>query len=73
MCDRRARWVIEEREIWACAHLVMRRYGNAARSHALHRADALLAHDDEEGQRTLLRILDRIQALEKAQPEGRLQ
>lgn len=65
--------MIEEREIWACALQIMRQYSDAAWFHAAQRADELLADGDEEGCRTWIRILKRIEALEKLDPEGGLQ
>jgi hypothetical protein len=65
--------MIDEREIWACAATILQQYGDAAAFHAAQRADELLAASDIEGQRTWLRILGRINALEKLEPqEGRL-
>jgi len=65
--------MIEEKEVWACAHQIMQQYGDAAAFHAAQRADELLLANDQEGSRTWLRILNRIEALEKLSPEGPLQ
>ncbi|ATE65514.1 DUF6961 family protein [Rhizorhabdus dicambivorans] len=65
--------MIEEREIWACAHQVMRQYSDVAWFHAAQRADELLAGGDQEGCRTWTRILKRIEELENLEPEGGLQ
>lgn len=59
---------ISEREIWACAHEVIRRYGDAAAFHAAQRADTLLEKSDIAGQRTWLRILRCINQLENRTP-----
>ncbi len=67
------RSVIEDWEIWACAHQVMRQHGDVAWFHAAQRADELLAANDQEGHRTWVRILKRIEDLEKREPEGGLQ
>ena len=64
--------VIEDREIWACANLLMKQHGDRAWFVVAQRADALLAQGDIEGQRTFLRILGRITALERLAPEGSL-
>lgn len=64
--------MIEDREIWACANLVMRQYGSDAWFHAARRADELLAEGELEGQRTWLRILSRIEELEDIPPSGAL-
>jgi len=65
--------VIDEREVWACAHQVMRQYGDVAWFHAAQRADDLLEANDQEGHRTWVRILKRIEELDKLEPEGRVQ
>ena len=65
--------VIDEREIWACAHQVIGRYGDAAWFHAAQRADDLLLANDRDGHRTWVRILRWIEELEKIEPEGRVQ
>jgi hypothetical protein len=65
--------MIEDREIWACAHQVMGQYGEGAAFHAAQRADELLAANDIEGCRVWLRILTRIEDLETIIPDGLLQ
>lgn len=65
--------MIEDREIWACAHQVMRQYGDVAWLHAAQRADELLASCDHEGYRVWMRILKHIEDLEKLESKGRLQ
>lgn len=62
--------MIDEREIWACAHNLMRRHGADAWFHASLRADQLLEQGQLEGHRTFLRILDRIRQLDTLAPEG---
>ena len=64
--------VIGDREIWACAQHVLRRYGESAWLHAAQRADALLVQGDFAGSRTWVRILERIDALRSRAPEGPL-
>lgn len=60
--------VIEDREIWACASLILHRYGDAAGLHAAERADELLEAGDHEGCRTWIRIGRRIAELENTEP-----
>lgn len=65
--------MIEDKEIWACAHQLLRQYGNSAWFQASRRADELLAAGDLEGQRVWTRILGRINELDNLEPEGLLQ
>ena len=62
--------MIEDREIWACAHQLMRQHGVGAWFAAAQRADELLEQGEMEGHRTFLRILDRIEQLEAKNPTG---
>lgn len=64
--------MIEDREIWACANAILRRYGDAASFHAAQRADELLEQGDMDGQKTWLRILAAISALETTAPPSTL-
>ena len=64
--------MIDDREIWACAHRVIRQYGEAAGLHAAQRADDLLEDGDLEGHLTWLRILAGIEVLDGTRPEGPL-
>ncbi|KQX19051.1 MULTISPECIES: DUF6961 family protein [unclassified Sphingomonas] len=64
--------MIEDKEVWACAHQLMRQYGDAASFHAAQRADELLADNDLEGVKTWVRIANRIEQLEKLGPDGRI-
>jgi hypothetical protein len=61
---------IDQKEIWACAHTVMQRYGDAAAFHAAQRADELLLQNDYEGHRIWIHILRRIEDLEQKRPIG---
>lgn len=61
--------MIDDREIWACANLLLERHGQQAWFVAARRADELLAEGEMDGHRTFLRILARIRALE-ASPLG---
>ena len=65
--------MIDDKEIWACAHQVMKQYGDAAWFHAAQRADELLEANDQEGHKTWMRILNRIKELEQLTPRGGLQ
>lgn len=62
--------MIDDREIWACAHELFRQHGADAWFHASQRADALLEQGEMEGHATFLRILDRIRQLEQMTPTG---
>lgn len=63
--------VIEDREIWACANLLMKQHGFKARVLASQRATELYELRDFEGQRTFNRIVNRIRQLEDFEPIGR--
>jgi hypothetical protein len=60
--------VIEDREIWACAHQFLRQHGADAWFVASQRADELFASGELEGHRTFVRILNRIRQLEALEP-----
>ena len=62
--------MIDEKEIWACAHQLMRQYGDVAWFHAAQRADDLLEKADLDGHRVWVRILNRIKELEGLTPSG---
>lgn len=62
--------MIDDKEIWACAHQLMKRYGDAAWLHAAQRADELLEADEPEGHKSWMRILQRIKELENLTPQG---
>lgn len=68
--DGEATAMIDDKEIWACAHHVMKRYGDAAWLHAAQRADELLEANDQEGHKSWMRILERIEELEEMTPPG---
>jgi len=63
-------FMIDDKEIWACAHQVMNQYGDAARFHAAQRADALFETNDQEGHKIWMRILNRIKELGQLTPPG---
>jgi triphosphoribosyl-dephospho-CoA synthetase len=58
----------KDREIWAGALAILRRYGEGASAYAGRRADELLSAGDTEGHRTWIRILERINQLERDKP-----
>lgn len=60
--------MIRDREIWACANTLLQQHGDNAWFVASTRADELLAEGDLEGQRSYVRIVDRITQLEKLEP-----
>lgn len=62
--------MIDEQEIWACANMLIRQHGTDAWFWAAQRADALLAEGKVEGHATFLRILRRIEDLERTAPTG---
>ena len=65
--------MIDDREIWACANLLVRQHGENAWFVAARRADELLAQGEMEGHRTFRRILARIKELEAMKPDRPLQ
>lgn len=62
--------MIDDREIWACANTLLKQHGADAWFVAAQRADELLEKGDMEGNRTFVRILDRIKQLEALAPVG---
>lgn len=64
--------MIGDREIWACAHLLLKQHGTNAKSFAAHRADELLAEGNAAGHRTFRRIVRCIGELETVEPSGPL-
>ena len=62
--------MIEDREIWACAHQLMKQHGELAWFEAAQRADELLEAGELQGHRVFMRILDRIKQLEAETPQG---
>lgn len=63
--------MIDDLEIWACANLLLKQHGEDAWFVAAQRADELLSNGDIEGNRTFVRILNRIKELESLAPVGR--
>jgi hypothetical protein len=64
--------MIDDREIWACANLLVQQHRENAWFVAARRADELLAQGEMEGHRTFRRILARIKELEAVTPDGPL-
>jgi hypothetical protein len=64
--------VISDREVWACAHVMIRQHGADAGVRAAMRVDALLFEGELEGAGVWRRIVRAINALEVG-PEGSLQ
>jgi hypothetical protein len=62
--------MIEDREIWASANLLLKQHGADAWFVASQRADELFAAGEMEGHRTFVRILNRIRQLEALEPAG---
>ena len=62
--------MIEDREIWACANLLLREHGASAVKAAEARAEELGAEGAPEGERTFRLIADRIRTLAAEQAEG---
>jgi hypothetical protein len=57
--------VISERDIWASANVLVKRYGADARAEAVKRADDLRAEGDAQGQQVWLRIAGAIEELQR--------
>lgn len=64
--------MIEDREIWACANLLLRQHGAEAWNVAARRAQELETRGEMVGHRTFRRIMDRIRDLEAAAPVSRM-
>ncbi|QDX25171.1 hypothetical protein FPZ54_03435 [Sphingomonas suaedae] len=62
--------MIDDREIWACANLLLKQHGDQAWFVAAQRADELLARGEMRGHSVYLRIIDRIRQLETQAPAG---
>jgi hypothetical protein len=63
--------MISDRDVWAAALLILKRYGDNAMLEASQRADRLLEDDDLAGAETWHRILYAIERLQaKAPAEG---
>lgn len=57
--------MISDRDIYAAANVMLKRFGKDAALEAAKRADELLAAGDMDGQRVWLRIVRAIEELER--------
>jgi hypothetical protein len=55
--------MIENRELWACANLLVQQHGDDARAHAAMRIAALSGNGDHKGVATWQAIATRIEQL----------
>ncbi len=55
--------MISERDIWATANILIKRYGDDAELRAVERADEMLDRGDLNGQHIWLRILEAVRQL----------
>ena len=60
--------VMSDRDVWAAAMLMVKRYGADAMTEAAQRADALLEEGAWHGALTWRRILDAIKQLQASKP-----
>lgn len=60
--------MIPDIDIWRCAALMIKGYGKTADIEAASRADEFQKQGDLDGQRTWLRIVKAIDALQNVQP-----
>jgi len=60
--------MIPDRDIWAAALLMVKRYGDDALLEAAARADQLLEDGDWQGAATWHRILDAVERLQATEP-----
>jgi hypothetical protein len=60
--------MIDDRDVWAAAVLMVKRYGDDAMLEAAERADQLLDEGDLTGAETWHRILNAIERLQAQQP-----
>ncbi len=62
--------MITDRELWACANLLITQHKAGARGQAERRATELLANGQHDGHRIFCLIAERIKALEQPTPVG---
>jgi len=62
--------VTSDPDIWRCANVMVKRYGEGAALEATHRADAMLEKGDMDGRRVWKRILKAIEELERTERTG---
>jgi hypothetical protein len=60
--------MISDRDVWAAAPLIVKRYGDDAMLEASERADQLLDEGDMAGAETWHRILNAIERLQATKP-----
>jgi hypothetical protein len=60
--------VISDREIWQCAQLMVKRYGDDAANQAAARANEMAAEDDNDGCVVWVRITKTIGKLQAKAP-----
>ncbi|RHW18228.1 hypothetical protein D1610_07040 [Sphingomonas gilva] len=63
--------MVDDREIWACANMLLRIHGPDARRRAASRAAELAQRGETRGERVFTLIAERIGQLESTQSEGR--
>jgi hypothetical protein len=62
--------VIDDREVWACANMLLKQHGDHAWTVAIQRAEELLVEGQMEGHQTFVRIACRIKELGAMTPKG---
>ncbi len=62
--------MIDDRDIYRSAKLLIGRYGDGAAIEAMKRVDALAAQGDAEGKVVWLRILEAVEELQNTVPSG---
>ena len=60
--------MISERDTWAAANILIKKYGDDAELRAAERADEMLDQGDIDGQRIWLRILEAVKRLTDTEP-----
>ena len=61
--------MIEDIDIWRCAHLLIQQHGDGAEFDAAMRADAMMAKGDVAGEAVWKRVLAAIRELQRTQPK----
>ncbi len=62
--------MIEDREIWRAANILLKRFGEDAATEAAQRADEPLERGDRDGSAIWQRILSAIEDLARTKPSG---
>ncbi len=60
--------MISERDTWAAANILIKKYGDDAELRAVERADEMLDQGDIDGQRMWLRIMEAVRQLADTEP-----